>query len=47
MGKPTPVIEDIEMPSLKAEFRLDDSVLAFKNLGPGTAIGSIVRRETL
>jgi len=32
MGKPAPKIEDIEMPSLKAEFRLDDSVLAFKNL---------------
>jgi len=32
MGKAAPRIEDIEMPSLRAEFLLDDSVLAFKDL---------------
>ena len=32
MGRPTPKINDIEMSSLKAEFRLDRSVLEFKNL---------------
>jgi len=32
MGKPTPRIEDIEMSSLKAAFRLDNSALAFKDL---------------
>lgn len=32
MGKPAPRIEDIEMSSLSAAFRLDDSSLAFKDL---------------
>lgn len=32
MGKAAPKIEDIEMSSLKAAFRLDDSALSFKDL---------------
>lgn len=32
MGRPAPKIEDIEMSSLKASFRLDNSVLALKDL---------------
>jgi hypothetical protein len=32
MGRPAPKIEDIEMPSLKASFRLDNSELAFRDL---------------
>jgi hypothetical protein len=32
MGRPAPKIEDIEMPSLKASFKLDNSELAFKDL---------------
>ncbi|OGS06987.1 MAG: hypothetical protein A3J70_07705 [Elusimicrobia bacterium RIFCSPHIGHO2_02_FULL_61_10] len=32
MGKPAPRIEDIEMSSLTAAFRLDNSALAFKDL---------------
>jgi len=47
MGKPTPKIQDIEMSSLKAAFRLDDSVLSvnkialrtnFMNLDAGISI---------
>lgn len=32
MGRPVPKIEDIEMSSLKAAFKLDNSALAFKDL---------------
>ncbi len=32
MGRPTPEIEDIEMSSLSASFRLDNSALAFKDV---------------